>query len=224
MIRVELQVLLNKGRHKIVPVLVTLLVPYPRPITTLLIGRYQCVGRQLLLQPRILRPLVHKRRHLARHPAAQNFHRVIRLPRTFPSAQVVGESLDTPRTLGRMRNGSKGRTRAVPIRVPHRNHQRPVPAHGMPAYPALRCQQDRPFHHFRQLLHNVRVHFVVRLPRRRRGVQVKPGTVAKVPRPLRVGGHRRPARRCVRDDESNAELRGRSLRASFGGKVFVGAR
>ena len=155
-------------------------------------------------------------------PHGHEFTRVVLAPGRLVRAEVARECLAAPRAERRCRDRREGRERAVLRRVAQRADQRAVPAHRVTEEAAARrvgrkMRRDQ----LRQLARHVRIHPVMRRPRRLGRIDIEPRAESEIPVGV-VARQSRLSRAGIGRDEHEAELGGESLRAGLDHEGLVG--
>ena len=150
--------------------------------------------------------------------------RIIRGPCTLIGPKVIAERLVAPRALRGCTDRREGTDRPEPARVAQGDGERPVPAHGVAADGlALHVEAGMGPEQRGQFAAHVVVHAVMRIPRRLRGVDVKPRAQTEVPGAVRISRYSIAARAGIGRKHGDAMFGRITLCTCLDDEVLVGA-
>mmetsp|Transcript_15231 Transcript_15231/g.31968 ORF Transcript_15231/g.31968 Transcript_15231/m.31968 type:complete len:467 (+) Transcript_15231:755-2155(+) len=182
--RMVLQVVLNEARDEIVGVVIAGLHPECERDALLVTGCLERLRAQLALRQKVVRlALVNKDAQGWSVVLLDELNGVVLLPRALVGAQVQGESLLAPRSLGRIRNGGEGGDGLENARILQGDGQCAMATHAVAQDPRLpREDRQRRRHQLWELLGDIVEHVVMLLVLLGGGVEVEACAGAEVER------------------------------------------
>mmetsp|Transcript_6922 Transcript_6922/g.23114 ORF Transcript_6922/g.23114 Transcript_6922/m.23114 type:complete len:214 (-) Transcript_6922:150-791(-) len=189
-------------------------------------GVHETLGIKLRGIKRVRRSLIDQNWFI--ETFSNRFHELCRIASLgsgrIRAPEVRRQRLASPRAVARRRITHRcKRTDALkPLRILQRDSQRTVTTHTVSKYARTRGIDGELVERARELLERKRVHVIMPVIRRLRGVEVKSSALGEI---IRVFVRDVvPARRRVGHDECDTALSARAQRAAFLGHVFICAR